>query len=233
MQVVPVIDIRGGVVVHATGGDRDGYRPIVTPLAEGSDPVAVVAGFRGLYPFSLAYVADLDGIAGRPRNLQTLADLASTFTDVTLWVDAGSRRSAHLVPLLEFDRVVPVIGSETLASIDDLSGIAALADTRGGWVLSLDFKADAFLGPPALLAEPALWPRRVVVMTLAAVGADAGPDLARVRQIKSLAGEGRQVFAAGGVRHAADLDALAEAGAVGVLVASALHAGKIKAGDLG
>ena len=69
-------------------------------------------------------------------------------------------------------------------------------------------------------------------MTLAAVGRDEGPDLKRVAGIVRLAGPGREVFAAGGVRAAEDLRALAEAGAAGVLVASALHRGKIKADDL-
>ena len=42
----------------------------------------------------------------------------------------------------------------------------------------------------------------------------------------------RRVYAAGGVRNRADLEALRAAGAAGALVATALHAGTIKAGDL-
>ena len=37
MHVIPVIDIRAGEVVHAMGGDRAGYKPIRTPLAEGCE----------------------------------------------------------------------------------------------------------------------------------------------------------------------------------------------------
>ena len=43
---------------------------------------------------------------------------------------------------------------------------------------------------------------------------------------------GRRIYAAGGVRDRADMIALHAAGAAGVLVATALHAGTIKAGDL-
>ena len=71
-------------------------------------------------------------------------------------------------------------------------------------MLSLDFRGDAFQGPQEILAEPALWPRRVIVMTLARVGSGAGPDLARLAAIRSIAG-GREIYAAGGVRDAADL----------------------------
>ncbi len=68
-------------------------------------------------------------------------------------------------------------------------------------------------------------------MTLARVGAAAGPDLARATDILARAG-GRQVFAAGGVRDARDLRALRAAGVAGVLVATALHSGAIGAADL-
>jgi phosphoribosylformimino-5-aminoimidazole carboxamide ribotide isomerase len=69
-------------------------------------------------------------------------------------------------------------------------------------------------------------------MTLASVGLNEGPDLKRVAAIAEMAGPKRRVFAAGGVRHIDDVRALRDAGAAGVLVATALHEGKIKTGDL-
>ncbi len=233
MQVIPVIDVRGGEVVYATGGDRAAYRPIATPLARGSEPVAVARGLLAASGSRVLYMADLDGIAGRRWNMPAAGALVTAFPGVAVWVDCGASRAGQLAELLELPRVVPVIGSETLEDTDTLAGIAELAGPRNGWVLSLDFKGEDFLGPRRLLEDPALWPERIVVMTLAAVGADQGPDLARVSAIKALAGAARQVFAAGGVRDKADLLALTAAGAAGVLVASALHSGKIKAGDLG
>ncbi len=104
--------------------------------------------------------------------------------------------------------------------------------SRQRGVLSLDFRGDAFIGPPELLASPDMWPDDVIVMTLGRVGLGQGPDLARVRRIVDAAGPQRRVFAAGGVRHRDDVAALIDAGAAGALVATALHSGKIKAGDL-
>ena len=49
-------------------------------------------------------------------------------------------------------------------------------------------------------------------MTLARVGSGAGPDLKRLALIRSIAG-GREIYAAGGVRDAADLSALKASGA--------------------
>ncbi len=68
-------------------------------------------------------------------------------------------------------------------------------------------------------------------MTLARVGSGAGPDLARLAAIRSVAGE-REIYAAGGVRDAVDLSALKAAGAAGALIATALHDGRIGRADL-
>ena len=66
-----------------------------------------------------------------------------------------------------------------------------------GLILSLDFFADGFRGPPSILARPELWPQRMIVMTLAKVGSAAGPDFARLEEVKARAGT-RAVIAAGG-----------------------------------
>ena len=122
----------------------------------------------------------------------------------------------------------PVIGSESQRD----SNLIARHRGSARIVLSLDFRGDAFQGPPEILAEPALWPSRVIVMTLARVGSAAGPDLARLAAIRSVAG-GRELYAAGGVRDARDLSALKAAGASGALIATALHEQRIVAADLG
>ena len=82
-----------------------------------------------------------------------------------------------------------------------------------------------------MLDEPQHWPDEVIVMTLSRVGARQGPATAEVAAIASRAGS-RRIYAAGGVRDRADMIALHAAGAAGVLVATALHAGTVKAGDL-
>jgi phosphoribosylformimino-5-aminoimidazole carboxamide ribotide isomerase len=63
------------------------------------------------------------------------------------------------------------------------------------------------------------------------VGSGAGPDLRRFAAIRSIAG-GREIYAAGGVRNAADLSALKAAGASGTLIATALHERRIVRADL-
>ncbi len=67
-------------------------------------------------------------------------------------------------------------------------------------------------------------------MTLGRVGADAGPDFERLAAVRRASGAA--LYAAGGVRGADDLAALARAGIAGALVASALHDGRLSAKDL-
>ena len=224
MDVIPVIDVRHGVAVHARQGRRSDYLPLKTPLAQGSDPVAVARGFLSLFPVRTLYVADLDGIEGRGRDAELAGRLAAAMPGVALWIDDGAL-SDEARP----GGVVPVVGSESLAGANDVERLGDEPPDR--FVLSLDFRGDSFLGPQALLDNAACWPQRVIVMTLARVGAGAGPDLQRVAGIVARAGA-RRVYAAGGVRYLKDLEALRAAGAAGALVATALHAGTITAGDL-
>ena len=222
MQVIPVIDLIGAQVVRAKMGDRDAYRPIETPLSRTPDPVDVVAGLLRLSAFPTLYVADLDAIRGRGDNFAALARLRAAFPQLQLWIDNGAASVSAVAATRAYG--TPVLGSE---SQRDLALIAATPDA----LLSLDFRGDAFQGPPELLAHPELWPDRLIVMTLGRVGSGAGPDLDRLAAIRGIAGP-RRLYAAGGVRNPADLAALTAFGAAGVLVASALHDGRIAAADL-
>ncbi len=230
MNVIPVIDLLAGQVVRAVAGDRANYRPLRTPLAEGSAPLAVARGLLGLHRFTDLYIADLDGIRRRVPDLAVLEGLSDALPGLVLWVDNGAASARDVARLHLHAGVMAVVGSETLRDPAELEAARRAAPDR--IALSLDFRGPEFQGPPELLQRPDLWPRRVIVMTLAHVGTEAGPDLARIGAIHRSAPPGSIVMAAGGVRDRADLVAARAAGASGALVASALHAGKLKAGDL-
>jgi phosphoribosylformimino-5-aminoimidazole carboxamide ribotide isomerase len=68
-------------------------------------------------------------------------------------------------------------------------------------------------------------------MTLTRVGSGAGPDLERLGTIRHAAPTCR-IYAAGGVRDAADLRALRGSGMAGALVASCLHEGRLRGADI-
>ncbi len=228
MHIIPVLDLKGGQVVRAERGRRDLYRPIVTPLSASADIAAVAAGLRTLHPFPAFYVADLDAIMGGAPDEAALAALRGMDRPPELWVDAGLREAGPLAAALAKPWLRPVLGSESQA--DD----ALLRRFSGhpGLVLSLDFTAEGFRGPPAILEHAEIWPSTVIVMTLAKVGAGAGPDFGRLQGIVARAGN-RAVVAAGGVRGAADLRALASLGIAGALVATCLHDGNLAPPQIG
>jgi phosphoribosylformimino-5-aminoimidazole carboxamide ribotide isomerase len=223
-KFIPVIDLRRGEVVHARLGRRDDYHPIRSTLCEGSGPAVVVGGLMALHPFPTLYVADLDAIEGTGDNDAALRDLRQRFPGLRLWVDAGFRDAGTCLDWLARGIGDLVLGSETQADWGGLRRLVASPEA-GRVILSLDYAGDRFRGPADDL-DPALWPARVIVMTLARVGSGAGPDLARLGEVMAR-NRSRRIYAAGGVRDATDLKALADAGAAGILIASALHDGRI------
>ena len=225
MEVIPVIDLKGGEVVHAQRGERDSYRPVRSQLCRGSEPVDVVAGLLTVHPFTTLYIADLDAIQAQGDSIASIRRIRRKFPGLRLWVDNGLADPAACRDWLAQALSELVLGSEAQrdpAVLDALSD----DDTRRHLILSLDYKDDRFLGPPDLLSAQALWPDRIIVMTLSRVGSRGGPDLPLLRRWRNEAPT-KKIFAAGGVRGGEDLLALADCGISGVLVATALHEQRI------
>jgi phosphoribosylformimino-5-aminoimidazole carboxamide ribotide isomerase len=227
MQVIPVLDLKGGLVVHARMGARDQYRPIRTPLSSTSNPIDIARGLSSIYPFSSFYIADLDAIAGSGNNDAALAELKAEFGHSTFWVDNGIADLAGAERWLDADIGHLVLGSETQRDEAVLRRLCK--DDR--IILSLDYRGDDFVGPAALLGDVDAWPSRIITMTLARVGSGTGPDWGRLEAIKN-SGCGKRIYAAGGVRNADDLVALADRGIAGALVASCLHNGALSGAQI-
>jgi phosphoribosylformimino-5-aminoimidazole carboxamide ribotide isomerase len=223
-SIIPVLDLKEGQVVHARAGDRANYQPIRSSLTASSAPVDVVEALLALAPFRRFYVADLDAIAGTGEQRRLVAGVAERHPGVEFWLDCGVRTAAAAITLARAG-ITPVCGSETLDDLGELDELQWRLGA-GGWVLSLDYRGDEFLGPAALAETAALWPERIIAMTLGRVGMGLGPDFARLASVRSRAVE-RRVFAAGGVRGEGDLARLATLGVAGALVASALHDGRL------
>lgn len=222
MEVIPVIDLKGGVVVHARMGRRSEYRPLDTPLSPSSRPVDIARGLLSVHPFASFYIADLDAIERRGDNNAALLQLKNAFPDLVFWVDNGVADLGSAGRWLDAGLGCLVVGSETQQNGELIRHFRQ--DQRV--ILSLDFRGDAFMGPAALLGDADAWPSHVIVMTLARVGSAGGPDMERLAVIKDKA-PGRRVYAAGGVRGADDLAALRQAGISGALVATCLHNGSL------
>ena len=113
MEIIPVIDLKGGVAVRARMGERASYAAIDSPLSRSSDPVDVARGYLGIHEFRRIYVADLDGIEGRGRDDRTLARLNAAFPDIEFWVDNGLRDEATCRAGMQPNPVRLVLGSDS------------------------------------------------------------------------------------------------------------------------
>lgn len=238
MRVIPVIDLKGGIAVHAVRGQRHLYEPLRGVLADSCDPLAVARAFKTRLGLDDLYVADLDAIEGGRAPHPSVASLARE-ARVILDAGAGDAAGARAVLGLGVDGVV--VGSETLSEVDALGRIRlALPGIRV--VVSLDLRAGRVLSRTPDLSDltPAEALQRlitaggvhdVLVLDLARVGTGAGPDAALIGDLHRRFPQLRLV-AGGGVRHADDLRALRSQGAEGALVATALHTGAIGPDEL-
>jgi phosphoribosylformimino-5-aminoimidazole carboxamide ribotide isomerase len=211
VRVVGVIDLKGGTAVHAVRGERERYRPIGDPLE-----------IAPRYGLDELYVADLDAIAGTGGNDSIIAALAR---GARVMVDAGVSEPGRAEALLDLGVERVVVGTETLAdaaALDRLPDAVLSLDLHDGRALSRD---PRLAGLPALDAVALLpLPREVIVLDLARVGTSSGPDVALIAELHAGFPD-LELLAGGGVRDADDLRALADAGAAGALVATALHRG--------
>jgi phosphoribosylformimino-5-aminoimidazole carboxamide ribotide isomerase len=226
MQLIPVLDLKGGEVVHARMGDRDRYQPLASALCETAAPHDVVNALLELYRFPVIYIADLDAIERRGDHFELLAAIRQCHPRLELWVDSGLSDQRQMQAFLRAGFARPVLGSEALRDLDLLS---TLNGVQG--VLSLDFVGDVFRGPKTLLEDSALWPNEVIAMQLDRVGSGAGPNFARLRALRRRAPE-KHLYAAGGVSGLEDLKRLGRLGVEGALLATALHDRTLGARDI-
>src|SRR5215470_6504995 len=134
--VIPALDLKGGLVVHAIGGDRAAYSPIASPFGAADDPAAIARGLLATTGSPDLYVADLDAIAGIGNHFELVRGLSYALPDTALWIDAGFSDVADCAFWLPLGATL-VIGSESLAGFEDWREIHSAFGE--GVVLSLDF----------------------------------------------------------------------------------------------
>jgi phosphoribosylformimino-5-aminoimidazole carboxamide ribotide isomerase len=198
------------------------------------------------FGFATAYVADLDAISGAPPDWNAYHDIAQA--GLRLWIDAGANQLEQALDLAKQDYCAAVVlGLESLVSLDLLAEcVARLGSQRV--IFSLDLMSAAPRTSIAALAgatplaistlaiEAGI--RRIIVLDLAAVGTHSGPltlDLGRElrhrnpKRERGICNSAQDVelIGGGGVRDLRDLAHFQAAGYDAVLVASALHDGRI------
>lgn len=243
MRVIPVIDLMGGQVVRGVAGRRSEYRAIQSQIAANARPATVARAIVERFGFDAVYVADLDAIREGRHAVDGWREIAAA--GLKLWLDAGAgtvdaaravlARSAEASVQAEL-----VVGLESLAAFEELAEIAQICSGKS--IFSLDMQSgrpmtqiESCRSVSPLEIVKRVWTagvRRLIVLDLADVGVAGGTrTLELCRTIRATHPE-VELIAGGGVRARDDLRILADAGCNAVLVASALHDGRLSREDI-
>jgi len=223
MKVIPVIDIKSGQAVLAKQGNRLNYQPLSTPLCASSDPKTVIRAFLSVWGFKKIYIADLDSLMAVGDNTECINSLFKSFPEINFIIDCG-KIMPHYSPF-RTAQYQAILGTESF-SAEALSGV------NKNFILSLDFSANNLaMGDSTLYNTPQLWPKELIIMTLALVGKNHGADFKKIAYYHQHYPD-HNFIAAGGIRNIEDLKQLERIGIQQVLVASALHNKQLKKEDL-
>lgn len=226
MELIPVIDIKNGIAVHAKLGQREHYLPIQSALCPSHKVASVIDCFLELADFKIMYLADLNAITNDGDNQALIKALLQDYPKINFWVDSGFQ--AKPSALLAFENYRPILGSECYSDKE----VECLKLFEKNFILSLDFSAQGLpLGSEKLFHEQQWWTQQIILMTLARVGSNLGVDLEKLTYYQSLNSK-VEFIASGGVRSIEDAKLLQELGVKKALCASALHNKAITAEDI-
>jgi phosphoribosylformimino-5-aminoimidazole carboxamide ribotide isomerase len=238
MRIIPVMDLLGGVVVHARRGMRNEYRPVESILSRTAKPLDIARAFYREFKFKELYIADLDAILGKGVTADNVTRI-SRATPMKLMVDAGVSSLEAARRLRDAGASKIIVATETLENLDALSMIVdelgsnrviSSLDMRDGKVVSksIELTKKSPIEVAKMIEDRGV--SEMIVLELTKVGSESGVDkhLAElvVNSIKI------PVLTGGGVRNTSDLTELNEIGIDGVLLATSLHTGSITASDL-
>jgi phosphoribosylformimino-5-aminoimidazole carboxamide ribotide isomerase len=239
MSVLAVMDLKDGIVVRGIAGQRATYQAIRSQFAADPSPETVARGLTSTFGFRDVYVADLNAIGGDSpvwQAYETIADCG-----LNLIVDAGIRDRARANLFCNYANRFTwlqgvVVGLESIPSTAALRESAQILGPKLA-VFSLDLKNGQPItavqpwrsAAPEKVVEEAIEAgfRRVIVLDLAAIGVDQGPRTGSLCRILRERFPLLEIVSGGGVRTSADIQVLLDAGCNRVLVASALHDGRL------
>jgi phosphoribosylformimino-5-aminoimidazole carboxamide ribotide isomerase len=240
MRLIPVLDIRRGIAVHAQRGDRKRYGPVHSCLTSNADPLVLLEKLHAALGCDEVYVADLDALEQTGDNLNLLTALATRVGELQLMVDAGVRSTADARRLLDINVARVILASEASAGPHQVAEIGHAVGLENV-VCSLDLRERLVVwGTPTIplrspddalasLGDSGI--RSVIILEMDRIGAETGVDSHFLAPLIRRNPE-MEILIGGGVRDVQDLLILQDIGAAGALVATAIHRGTLSRDDL-
>ena len=228
MEVIPTIDLRGGLVVRLYQGDFQRE----TVFSE--DPVSVAEEWQAAGAPRI-HIVDLDGArSGASVNLGVVGRIAAQVS-VPLQMGGGIRTldTARKVVGTGVERIVlgtaavrdPKLVSQVCQTLGREAVVVGV-DARDGRVAIQGWLESASITAKELMREMvALGVGRFIYTDIARDGTLQGPNLQAIEVlVKELA---VPIVASGGIASMEDLECVAQIGVEGVIVGSALYRGAV------
>jgi phosphoribosylformimino-5-aminoimidazole carboxamide ribotide isomerase len=217
MEVIPVLDIMGGIAVSGKSGRRDEYTSLKTVFADSSIPLEIAENL----PCKRLYVADLDGIMKGAPNIETLEELCKI---KNIMVDAGIKNIDDYGRIAHINADI-ILGSETLRDLETLEAIKKEAEV----IVSIDIKEGKLVSPFLpddpfeafnLLKNEV---KKFIILNISRVGT-LSSDFSFLEKFVV---PDVEIYYGGGIKKE-DIEKLKKMGVDGVLVGTALHKGFFK-----
>ncbi len=218
--IVPAVDVLDGRAVRLYQGDYDRIE------VDAGDPLELVRRVSASSP-PLVHVVALGAARDGGAPVELARSVVDAAAPVAVQLGGGVRSVADASALAEAGIARVIVGTAAFGPLPLADFVAALGDRL---VVSIDV-ADGIVRTAGWLESSQLTTRaalerctnagvaNVVCTAIDRDGARSGPDLDLLREVRaSFAGS---ILAAGGIRDAADVDAVRELGIDGVVVGRA------------
>jgi phosphoribosylformimino-5-aminoimidazole carboxamide ribotide isomerase len=213
--VIPAVDVLDGRAVRLVQGDYDRVD------VEAGDPLALVRRAAALSP-PFVHVVALDAARDGGAPVEFAREVVAAAAPVPVQLGGGVRTAADAAALREAGVARVMIGTAAFGEIPlrEFGDVVVAVDVAGGVVRTRGWRDSSGLTTREALARCTdAGVTKVLCTSVERDGTRGGPDL-------ELLGEARGLFdgellAAGGIRDAADVDAVLALGVDGVVVGRA------------
>lgn len=218
--IVPAVDVLDGRAVRLLRGDYDRIE------IDAGDPLALVREAAATSP-PLVHVVALGAARDGGAPVELAHAVSRAAAPVPVQLGGGVREVADALSLAEAGIARVVVGTAAFGEVPLREFVAALdeqlvvsIDVAGGIVRTAGWLESSELTTREALARcTEAGVLRIVCTAIDRDGARGGPDLDLLREVR--AQFGGSILAAGGIRDAADVDAVRRLGIDGVVVGRA------------
>ncbi len=221
-MIIPVLDLKNGMVVSGKSGKRETYKPLNTVFYKSASPKGIAKSLSDAGAVRI-YIADLDSIEGIGSNFDVIEKVNKY---ISVMLDCGAKNASDVEKALEVaDKAI--IATETLKDINDLKVIFDKFE-KNRLIVSIDIKDNKIFSKHLnidlndfIRQIKELNPEEVILLDISQVGTEKGVNKGLIKKFLTL-----PLIIGGGITSN-DIKKLEDMGINKFLVGSALHNGKL------